>query len=584
MDYISPFEFFKKETSHLDAVIRTEAMSMVGVIAAVMGPDQVRANLLPYLLTKVGDLDQVTLALSEKISKFLPLVGGPDQALSLIPIIEAICEIEEITIRDAIVASACKIIQQIGPNHKSQVQAFFDLVKRISSEEAGELFYSRVSCCHMVADLYYILNEADQVSLREIYTRLCKDELSIVRRAASLAFIKIAKVADPETLSGEFLELLKLLCQDESQTIQVTAVESLCIYAGFLKKIDSTTALSADLLLLVKTYAEDPSWRIRQSLSKQYSLFSTCFSANEVSEEVFPSLVHLVHDPEPEVRSVAILEVLPFLDVVGIDRVLDEFLPVAVHIVEDPVVNMRKVLADLCIDLACKSGDYDPIRLGNLHDLIIKIMEDEDPLVRLRVIKKLPLIAEESPALCARLTTVLKEMYTNPNWRVRKELLLAMPAIVQHMGEEHFTENFIELVIKQLTDGVDEVREACTTAIYKICALSSGHHDFVYEKLFPAVKDMNKDIFLVRLSMLTCLKGLVQIQELPDVFMEDIINLMAASCADKVVNIRIRAAQALSFTYLLSHIRDTPYRERIDLLLAELKQDKDRDVKFFADN
>jgi serine/threonine-protein phosphatase 2A regulatory subunit A len=582
MDFITPFEFFKKETSHVDAVIRTEAMYKVSIIAAVMGPDQVRATLLPYLLTTVGDLDQVILALAQKISKFLPLVGGPDQALSLIPIIEAICEVEEITIRDAIVASACKIIQQIGPNHKSQVQAFFDLIKRISSEEAGELFYSRVSCCHMVADLYFILNEADQVSLREIYTRLCKDELSIVRRAASLAFIHIAKVADPETLSGEFLELLKLLCQDESQTIQVTAVESLCTYAGLLKKIDNTTALSADLLLLVKTYAEDPSWRIRQSMSKQYSLFAACFSANEVSEEVFPSLVHLVHDPEPEVRSVAILEVLPFLEVVGIDRVLDELLPVAVHIVEDPVVNMRKVLADLCIDLACKSGDCDPSRLGSLHDLIIKIMDDEDPLVRLRVIKKLPLIAEESPALCSRLKSIVKEMYSNTNWRVRKELLLAMPAIVLHMGEEHFSEHFLDLVLKQLTDGVHEVREACTTAIYKICALSNGQHEFVYEKLFPAVRDMSKDIFLVRLSMLTCLKGLIQIQELPEAFMEDIITLMAASCADKVVNIRIRAAQALSFTYLLPHI--TPYRERLDVLLAQLKQDKDRDVKFFSDN
>lgn len=581
MEYLSPFDFFKQETSHVDPVIRTEAMYKVTLIAASMGPERVRSDLLPYLITKVGDLDQVILALADKLSKFLPLVGGPDQALSLIPIIENICEVEEITIRDAVVVSACQIIKQIGPNHKTQVLAFFDLIKRISSEEAGELFYSRASCCHMLADLYFILNETDQVALREIYTRLCKDELAIVRRAASQAFINIAKVADEETLSGDFLELLKLLCQDESQTIQVTAVGCLCTYAGLLKKIDNTTALSADLLLLVKTYAEDPSWRIRQALSRQYSLFASCFSANEVSEEVFPSLVHLVHDPEPEVRSVAILQVLPFLEVVGIDRVLDELLPVAVHIVEDPVVNMRKVLADLSIDLACKSGDCDQARLGSLHDLIIKIMEDEDALVRLRIIRKVSVIAEESPALSARLTSILKDMYTNTNWRVRKELLLAMPAVVQHMGEEHFTDHFLELVIKQLTDGVDEVREAATTAIHQICALSSNQHDYVYEKLFPSVRDMNKDIFLVRLSMITCLKGLVQIPELPDTFMQDIIDLLAASCADKVVNIRIRAAQAVSFTYKLPHIES--YRDRLDTLLEMLKADKDTDVKFFAE-
>ncbi len=224
-----------------------------------------------FTTAKIGDLDQVLLALSNKLAKFLPLVGGPDQALSLLPLIEALCEVEEITVRNAIVASACKIIQQIGPNHKSQVQGYFDLIKRISNEEAGELFYSRVSCCYMLTDLYKILHEADQVTLREIYARLCKDELPIVRRAAALVFISIAQISDRDSVSGEFLELLKLLCADESQTIQIVAVESLSVYAGLLKKYDNTTALSADLLLLVKQYSEDPSWKLRQAVRNSHA-------------------------------------------------------------------------------------------------------------------------------------------------------------------------------------------------------------------------------------------------------------------------------------------------------------------------
>lgn len=47
---LSPFDFFRQETSNADVVVRTEAMDKVAVIAALMGPERVRADLIPYLL------------------------------------------------------------------------------------------------------------------------------------------------------------------------------------------------------------------------------------------------------------------------------------------------------------------------------------------------------------------------------------------------------------------------------------------------------------------------------------------------------------------------------------------------------
>lgn len=70
--------------------------------------------LLKFILAKVSDLDQVLLALASKLGKFLPFVGGPDQAHSLIPIFEALCEVEEITVRNATVASISKILKHLG--------------------------------------------------------------------------------------------------------------------------------------------------------------------------------------------------------------------------------------------------------------------------------------------------------------------------------------------------------------------------------------------------------------------------------------------------------------------------------------
>jgi hypothetical protein len=51
---LSPFDFFRQETSSLDAVVRTEAMTKVAIIAAIMGPDKTRNEMLPYLQSKIG--------------------------------------------------------------------------------------------------------------------------------------------------------------------------------------------------------------------------------------------------------------------------------------------------------------------------------------------------------------------------------------------------------------------------------------------------------------------------------------------------------------------------------------------------
>ena len=51
-------------------------MKQAAVICTVMGPEKSREILLPYLLTKKGELDQVTLAMAHSLEDFLPHIGG----------------------------------------------------------------------------------------------------------------------------------------------------------------------------------------------------------------------------------------------------------------------------------------------------------------------------------------------------------------------------------------------------------------------------------------------------------------------------------------------------------------------------
>ena len=45
----STFDFFRQETSHKDVVIRTEAMNRLALVCAVMTPEKVRGDMMPYL-------------------------------------------------------------------------------------------------------------------------------------------------------------------------------------------------------------------------------------------------------------------------------------------------------------------------------------------------------------------------------------------------------------------------------------------------------------------------------------------------------------------------------------------------------
>lgn len=46
---LSPFDFFRQEASNQDAVIRTDAMKMVGIVSALMGPEKTRSDMIAFL-------------------------------------------------------------------------------------------------------------------------------------------------------------------------------------------------------------------------------------------------------------------------------------------------------------------------------------------------------------------------------------------------------------------------------------------------------------------------------------------------------------------------------------------------------
>jgi hypothetical protein len=100
-------------------------MNRVVVIAAVLGAEATRESLVPFLVSRVSDLDQVTLALSKKVGDLVPRIGGPEHTTCLIPLLELLCSVEETTVRVAITASISKILLYLSmPDHAIQINEY----------------------------------------------------------------------------------------------------------------------------------------------------------------------------------------------------------------------------------------------------------------------------------------------------------------------------------------------------------------------------------------------------------------------------------------------------------------------------
>ena len=294
--------------------------------------------------------------MGNRIGDLLSHIGGPAHSTALIEILEILCGTEEITARTAAASSTSKIISQLNSSHVDQVNDYFEMFKRMSNEEAGDIFYTRVSSCFIVAELYRALGEDLRSGLRDIYMRLVIDELPMVRRAAAQVFLSVANEAEAEVVLDDYLQVMKSFATDEFQTVRVIGTENLLPFLRLLKKLNTPEAVSAasELLPLVKAAGLDLSWRIRLAISKDYGDFAQMFTADEVAYEIFPLGVHLIQDNEPDVRTNVLKGMILFQAVVPQALYIGDLMPIAMHLVEDPYLSARKLLAELCIDIAAK--------------------------------------------------------------------------------------------------------------------------------------------------------------------------------------------------------------------------------------
>ena len=138
--------------------------------------------------------------MAEKLGEFVPLVGGPAHAHTLLSPLESLATCEETVVRDKAVQS----LKIIAKEHSTSdmEQHFIPLIKRLSSKLleyfyfylkmvsttlylGGDWFTSRTSVCSLFSVAYSDLSTQILDDLRSQFGTLCEDDTPMVRRAAS---------------------------------------------------------------------------------------------------------------------------------------------------------------------------------------------------------------------------------------------------------------------------------------------------------------------------------------------------------------------------------------------------------------
>lgn len=154
-----------------------------------------------FFIDCFSDEDEILIAFGEEIGKLVPYCGGKNWAYVLLTPLEQLCILEDNDVRKAVCffislfLSFKKYLKCVLQAINSIANIFnflpqniiesngYDLVKRLCM---GDWMTKRCSACALIPAIYKRCNPKQKEELVTLYSNLCKDDASMVRRNAAI--------------------------------------------------------------------------------------------------------------------------------------------------------------------------------------------------------------------------------------------------------------------------------------------------------------------------------------------------------------------------------------------------------------
>lgn len=347
---------------------------------------------------------------------------------------------------------------------------------------------------------------------------------------------------------------------------------------------------------LVLGFTTDKSWRVRYVAADELCALCEALGPEPTKRDLLPAFVKLLKDNEAEVRTAAanrvtavaqrIIDLIPSVEgqEAGLALVVSEILPVVEEMVSDASQHVRSALASNIMGLAPNLATSDAV--NTLVDVVMALLKDEFPEVRLNVISRLEKVSfiMSGDKLSRELLPAVVDLAEDKNWRVRLATMQHIPLLASQLGRDFFDENakLGDLCISWLGDCVYSVREAAIAnlkAVTEVFGIGWAKDHIVPQVLGMYDRSNNYLLRVTSLHAIGVLGEVVGSETVEELFLPIITE---RASRDPVPNVRFCSAKTLNLVipYVRQDVRESKIRPCL-LSLVDANE-KDKDVNYFA--
>eukprot|EP00529_Nitzschia_sp_RCC80_P015281 CAMPEP_0113491478 /NCGR_PEP_ID=MMETSP0014_2-20120614/27576_1 /TAXON_ID=2857 /ORGANISM="Nitzschia sp." /LENGTH=704 /DNA_ID=CAMNT_0000385269 /DNA_START=209 /DNA_END=2323 /DNA_ORIENTATION=- /assembly_acc=CAM_ASM_000159 len=619
-----------------DLAGRIAASNRLEGVAAVLGPQRTREELLPFLTDGIDDEDEVLLGMAASLGKMVPLVGGADQAHVLLQPLELLLDVEETTVRDAAAESAQTISSNL-PDSTFQ-QHYAAMLLRLAEKE---WFTARISAAGLMAQAYPRLSPGPQQEEHiSVFAKLCQDDTPMVRRVAAKnlgtmvenvvgAVGRKSLDADGGAVSNILVPLYESFASgDQPDSVRLHTTENCAMFGRVMGELakssdgplnDHEMTLVRRLLPLVVATIDDRSWRVRWTAASKFADIIKAYSPIAGTMDMLvPAYEKLLQDPEAEVRTAATFNLarvaqgcetkIPPATASGSNGE-DELMTDAINnansnvpeservtaaerlvkrvtsLTEDDSEHVRAALAMVATELAPILGK--DATITHLVPPILLLLRDAASEVRLNLISSLESLNEVIGVdlLSQSLLPAILDLAQDGKWRIRLAIIEQIPLLAKQLGRDFFTDKLVAICVNWLGDDIATIRDAATSNLKHLTSIFGT--DWACEYLLPAIEDVRRHTSYLRrmTAVQACARMALEMDA--QVAQVEMLPLLLEMSTDPVPNIRFNVAKSLAElgpVIWKGPFASTVYDQQVHPVLTLLQEDSDRDVRFYANS
>jgi len=563
--------FFTEELNSDNVHHRLFAANNISLVAAAMGPEHARNELMQFLLS-ANQLDgEVQMSLANCLGSLVKYVGGPEFAHVLLGPLKILASAEESIVRERAIESMGAVCGQIPSS-----SADTNLMSTARDLATAEFFTARSSACAFIVKIYGKVNEANKNNLRQIYRTLVKDETPMVRRSALKHLPQLCEsLPAPIIISEIAKEILMPSSNDDEDSVRLLLPASLSVISSKLSESERNSLIVSLGKILVK----DGSWRVRSAFANELPTICKPFAVETVMSELCNLLFRLLRDPEAETKTAACKAVSGILPILVKEEsyVSTKFLPEISSLTSDGAPQVRREVALHLMEFAPIVGNHNTV--NSIVPLFIQILHENDYEASVALLSSLLSHINEVDlgSITSAILPVILEKSGETHWRVKIVMIKLIPSFARVLGLEDFGKKLFPLINTWLSDSIFSVRDMMSQQIGELVHLFGV--DWCIQSIVPIILQFKSNQnYLIRQVTLMCISRLQGSLQM-GVFVKQFLPTVLHMAGDRVANVKFMVAKTL---LLFLGTNEPKVNQQIQACLKTLSNDLDTDVKYFA--